>query len=153
MKVAFAMYDKSGGYMQTSHAEDVFRNVFGLSREKVKALVYQPKAKASISSQKVLKGLEANLKVSPGQATQLVGWTASRKSRNNKLDRDALDRAYTVLEIYTRVQVFLGDKTSDWMQIPSPHLENHAPIDLLETRAGYTALSDFLDAIESGNYL
>jgi Protein of unknown function (DUF2384) len=138
---------------RTVQPKDLFKAIFGLPRDKVRQLVHTPQDKPKIASQKVLQGLENYLNISPGEATHLVGWNPSRKSRNTTLDRDALDRAYAALEVYERVQNYLGDNASAWLRERSPHLEGRRPIDLLETRAGYRELSDLLDAIESGNYL
>ena len=82
-------------------SKDLFKAVFGMTREKVRQLVYDSGSnkETKISSQKVFQGLEYHLQVSPGEATKLVGWTATRKSRNTTLDRNALDRAYTTLEV------------------------------------------------------
>ena len=82
--------------------------------------------------------------------------TFSRRadSETARLDANSSDRLMRLRTTLTRAADVLGcsDAAEDWVCEPAIGLNNRRPIELLETSAGYEAVTNFLVQIDYGVY-
>jgi Protein of unknown function (DUF2384) len=133
-------------------SNDVFKIVFSESEPRVRKMLIG-EMPITIAVKATAKNLCELMGLNKTDANKLMGLTASRKSRNEVLDVDAIDRIFNALETRRRIEHFLGPDTDAWLQKPNKHLDHKKPLELIETRVGTQMLMKYLDALESGNYL
>lgn len=94
------------------------------------------------------------LNVRKADASELLGSSDSRFSRNDTVDRDILDRTLAIVEAYVRVAAALGPKNAAaWLNTPHPALDGQVPTQLLETSLGRKLVDDLVDALLAGAYI
>jgi putative toxin-antitoxin system antitoxin component (TIGR02293 family) len=133
-------------------SNDSFKIVFSEPKAQVRKIL-MGKLPSTIAVKSTTENLCDLMGLKKGDVHKLIGFTASRKSRNDVLDLDAIDRIFNTLETRKRVEHFLGSDTDEWLKKPNKHLENKAPLELIETRTGTQMLLNYLDSLESGHYL
>jgi Protein of unknown function (DUF2384) len=133
-------------------SNDVFKMVFSESEPRVRKMLVG-EMPITIAVKPTAKNLCDLMGLKKADANKLMGFSPSRKSRNEVLDLDAIDRIFNALETRKRVEHFLGPDTDAWLQKPNKHLDNKTPLELIETRVGTQVLMKYLDSLESGNYL
>lgn len=149
------MYDVD---MATDSVHDTrnqaFKQVLGAAPEAVEQAVLHHELVGEPSLESVLASLSRLLGVSKLETLRILGVSRSRKSRNPKMDVGLLDRAYSALDVYTRVATLIGtERAPAWFQTPKRSLGGLRPLQLLETRVGLAKLSAMVTALEDGAYL
>jgi putative toxin-antitoxin system antitoxin component (TIGR02293 family) len=132
--------------------DETFKIVFSEPKAQVRKIL-MGKLPSTIAVKSTTENLCDLMGLKKADAHKLIGFTASRKSRNDVLNLDAIDRIFNALETRKRIKHFLGPDTDAWLKKPNKHLENRAPLELIETRTGTQILMKYLDSLESGHYL
>lgn len=133
----------------------VFRELAGIEAEELRELLIgrgemPERAGARRLRDQVAELLGCRL----DEASALLGASASRFRRNDRLSRDLLDRAYAVVDVYVHVATVLGPRgAAAWFGASSLALDGAVPRRLLETRYGRRLVMDLVEAVTAGSYV
>lgn len=141
-----------GEYLKTRNqlTESIFNTSFG----EVETAIFSNQPFKQTSLNQLTEDLAKTFGIGKVKTTQMLGISDSRKSRNQSISPDILDRAASYIQFFARVSSIIGaDATKQWLQSPKQALKGACPIDLLSTRLGQSQLGDMLTALEDGAYL
>jgi putative toxin-antitoxin system antitoxin component (TIGR02293 family) len=97
---------------------------------------------------------------SPASIEKAIGMSIRTIQRRKKsgpgkpLSQEQSGRTWRFAEILAKATAVLGsqEEAEQWLERPAIGLDQHRPIDLLETPAGAKIVEDFLDRLEFGVY-
>ena len=117
-------------------------------------LVHDAPIATDITAKALRDSLAALLGTRRGEAGALLGVSESRISRNDKIDRDMLDRTHAIVDTYMNVATVLGPENAQvWLCTPHAVLDNEAPARLLTTSYGRNLVRDLIGALHAGSYV
>lgn len=136
-------------------ADLVFRELTGIEADELRELLLGRGEMPERAGARCLRGQLAELVgCRHGRASALLGASASRFRRNDRLSRDMLDCAYAIVDAYVHVAAALGPRgAAAWFAAPNPALDGAVPRRLLETNYGRRLVPDLVDALLAGSYV
>lgn len=147
--------DRSGGRSASRATNVLFHEITGVDPYQLPNILLRdasiPQSTSARATRDCLAGL---LRVRKADASELLGSSDSRFSRNDTVDRDILDRTFAILDIFVPVAAALGAaNAADWLNSPHAALDGQVPIRLLGTNYGRKLVNDLVDALLAGAYV
>lgn len=133
----------------------VFRELTGIETKELRELLigrgeFPERVGARRLRDQVAELLDCRL----AEAGELLGASATRFHRNDRLSRDLLDRAYAIFDVYVPVATVLGPRdAAAWFGQPNPVFDGAAPRQLMKTFYGCRLVHDLVDALLAGSYV
>lgn len=117
-------------------------------------LIYSHKIPDSVSSRKIVQNIAALLDVHLKDLISVFEISESTLSRQSVPSKNMIDRAYSLIGIFTRVaQVLSPQGARHWMTTPNPALDGARPYALLSTRYGEQKVENLIQALLNGAVL
>lgn len=147
--------------LETSQAilQASVETAFGQSIEGIKAIITHREADTQTAAlnqiliETIVDHIKTLLDLPQKETMDLIGTSASQKSRNKIVNLEIADRSFIVLEVFARISAKMGEERArTWIKSPKKALNNRTPLELLNTRVGLQELDEYLNALEDGAY-